>query len=183
MTAIYLRLLFAGLWKYCLLERWNILCTVLQIYLGDTSTRIGSSGIESKSIVFWSSVSSSFNCIRQTITAHRLSLIVYFDGMFHRYTWASCNMDNGNLDFIAFYVIISIVIKDSINDIKHELINHTCYDVLPINQKLIVFDTSLSVKKALGALLQHGFQSAPLWDSVKQKFAGMLTGPLWTLKN
>ncbi|KAJ3155571.1 AMP-activated serine/threonine-protein kinase regulatory subunit [Geranomyces variabilis] len=52
---------------------------------------------------------------------------------------------------------------------------HTCYDLLPVSYKVIVFDTSLPVKKALAALLQHGVQSAPLWDSVRMRFAGMLT--------
>ncbi|KAJ3126227.1 AMP-activated serine/threonine-protein kinase regulatory subunit [Nowakowskiella sp. JEL0407] len=52
---------------------------------------------------------------------------------------------------------------------------HTCYDLLPVSHKVIVFDTSLLLKKALAALLQHGVQSAPLWDSAKQKFAGMLS--------
>ncbi|KAJ3017769.1 AMP-activated serine/threonine-protein kinase regulatory subunit [Thoreauomyces humboldtii] len=52
---------------------------------------------------------------------------------------------------------------------------HTCYDLLPVSYKVIVFDTSLPVKKALAALLQHGVQSAPLWDSIRMRFAGMLT--------
>ncbi|RKO92010.1 hypothetical protein BDK51DRAFT_15168, partial [Blyttiomyces helicus] len=52
---------------------------------------------------------------------------------------------------------------------------HSCYDVLPVSYKIIVFDVSLLVKKALAALLQHGAQSAPLWDSTEQRFAGMLT--------
>ncbi|KAJ1341222.1 hypothetical protein BSLG_004157 [Batrachochytrium salamandrivorans] len=52
---------------------------------------------------------------------------------------------------------------------------HTCYDLLSVSLKVIVFDTSLLLKKALSALIQHGIQSAPLWDSEKQQFAGMLT--------
>ncbi|KAJ8329781.1 AMP-activated serine/threonine-protein kinase regulatory subunit [Batrachochytrium dendrobatidis] len=52
---------------------------------------------------------------------------------------------------------------------------HTCYDLLPVSFKVIVFDTSLLLKKALTALIQHGVQSAPLWDSATQEFAGMLT--------
>ncbi|KAL2911632.1 AMP-activated serine/threonine-protein kinase regulatory subunit [Polyrhizophydium stewartii] len=52
---------------------------------------------------------------------------------------------------------------------------HTCYDLLPVSLKVIVFDTSLLLKKALTALIQHGVQSAPLWDSETQRFAGMLT--------
>lgn len=79
------------------------------------------------------------------------------------------------------------------------LYRHTCYDLLPVSYKVIVLDTSLLVKKALAALLQHGalaarlaiacnsvlmstcsmvpgVQSAPLWDSTTMRFAGMLTG-------
>ena len=33
---------------------------------------------------------------------------------------------------------------------------HTCYDLLPVSFKVIVFDTSLLLKKALTALIQHG---------------------------
>ncbi|TPX46773.1 hypothetical protein SeLEV6574_g03050 [Synchytrium endobioticum] len=55
------------------------------------------------------------------------------------------------------------------------LTNTSCYDVLSVSYKVICFDTSLPVKKALAALLSHGVESAPLWDSIKQCFAGMLT--------
>ena len=37
--------------------------------------------------------------------------------------------------------------------------DRTCYDLLPISQKLIVFDTELGVKKALATLLQHSIVS------------------------
>ncbi|ORY05982.1 CBS-domain-containing protein [Basidiobolus meristosporus CBS 931.73] len=50
-----------------------------------------------------------------------------------------------------------------------------CYDVLPISFSAIVLDSGLLVKKALAALLQNGVASAPIWDPVEQKFAGMLT--------
>ncbi|KAI8061852.1 uncharacterized protein B0P05DRAFT_581261 [Gilbertella persicaria] len=52
---------------------------------------------------------------------------------------------------------------------------HTCYDVLPISFRLVVFDTYLPVKKALSILVQNGIVSAPLWSSDTQEFAGMLT--------
>ncbi|ELU41695.1 snf1p protein kinase activator [Rhizoctonia solani AG-1 IA] len=41
--------------------------------------------------------------------------------------------------------------------------------------RLIVLDTKLEVKKALGALLLNGVVSAPLWDSDTSSFAGMFT--------
>ena len=51
----------------------------------------------------------------------------------------------------------------------------TSYDVLPLSYRLIVFDTSLLVKKSLNTLVQHQIISAPLWDSKTSTFAGLLT--------
>ncbi|KAK0281451.1 AMP-activated serine/threonine-protein kinase regulatory subunit [Friedmanniomyces endolithicus] len=72
----------------------------------------------------------------------------------------------------------------------------TSYDVLPLSYRLIVFDTSLLVKKSLSILTQQGavrsddstnigygfltdnttgIVSAPLWDSKTSTFAGLLT--------
>ncbi|XP_041440305.1 5'-AMP-activated protein kinase subunit gamma-1 isoform X2 [Xenopus laevis] len=53
--------------------------------------------------------------------------------------------------------------------------NRKCYDLIPISSKLVVFDTSLQVKKAFFALVTNGVRAAPLWDSKKQGFVGMLT--------
>ncbi|XP_048004452.1 uncharacterized protein LOC125240562 isoform X3 [Leguminivora glycinivorella] len=52
---------------------------------------------------------------------------------------------------------------------------HKCYDLIPTSAKLVVFDTQLLVKKAFFALVYNGVRAAPLWDSQKQKFIGMLT--------
>jgi len=69
---------------------------------------------------------------------------------------------------------------------------HTAYDAFPVSFRLIVLDTKLNVKKALQCLLLNGMLfsiyqlihlqilgagvvSAPLWNSEKSKFAGMLT--------
>ncbi|CAK1361567.1 5'-AMP-activated protein kinase subunit gamma [Cercospora beticola] len=51
----------------------------------------------------------------------------------------------------------------------------TSYDVLPLSYRLIIFDTSLLVKKSLNILTQCAIVSAPLWDSKTSAFAGMLT--------
>ncbi|MDI1489361.1 MAG: AMP-activated serine/threonine-protein kinase regulatory subunit [Ramalina farinacea] len=51
----------------------------------------------------------------------------------------------------------------------------TSYDVLPLSFRLIIFDTSLMVKKSLTILIQNGIVSAPLWDSKTSTFAGLLT--------
>ncbi|XP_040581433.1 5'-AMP-activated protein kinase subunit gamma-1 [Lepeophtheirus salmonis] len=52
---------------------------------------------------------------------------------------------------------------------------HKCYDLIPTSAKLVVFDTQILVKKAFFALVYNGVRAAPLWDSKKQKFVGMLT--------
>ncbi|PIO71419.1 CBS domain protein [Teladorsagia circumcincta] len=52
---------------------------------------------------------------------------------------------------------------------------HKCYDLIPTSTKLVVFDTQLPVRKAFFALVYNGVRAAPLWDSEKQRFIGMLT--------
>ncbi|XP_078541939.1 5'-AMP-activated protein kinase subunit gamma-1 [Lissotriton helveticus] len=52
---------------------------------------------------------------------------------------------------------------------------HRCYDLIPTSSKLVVFDTSLQVKKAFFALVTNGVRAASLWDNKKQSFVGMLT--------
>ncbi|CCH57952.1 hypothetical protein TBLA_0A01530 [Henningerozyma blattae CBS 6284] len=59
--------------------------------------------------------------------------------------------------------------------IRRMLGSKTSYDMLPVSFKLVVFDTTLSVKRALNLLLQHNIVSAPLWDAKTSKFAGLLT--------
>ncbi|KAG6080142.1 hypothetical protein E4U15_003442 [Claviceps sp. LM218 group G6] len=51
----------------------------------------------------------------------------------------------------------------------------TSYDVLPLSFRLIVLDTDLLIKKTLNILLQNSIVSAPLWDSHRGRFAGILT--------
>uniref|UniRef100_A0A667XG76 Protein kinase AMP-activated non-catalytic subunit gamma 2 n=1 Tax=Myripristis murdjan TaxID=586833 RepID=A0A667XG76_9TELE len=53
--------------------------------------------------------------------------------------------------------------------------SHKCYDIIPTSSKLVVFDTTLQVKKAFFALVANGVRAAPLWESKKQSFVGMLT--------
>ncbi|XP_063075719.1 5'-AMP-activated protein kinase subunit gamma-1-like isoform X2 [Engraulis encrasicolus] len=53
--------------------------------------------------------------------------------------------------------------------------SHKCYDIIPTSSKLVVFDTSLQVKKAFFALVANGVRAAPLWDTSRQSFVGMLT--------
>ncbi|CAG5129979.1 unnamed protein product, partial [Candidula unifasciata] len=52
---------------------------------------------------------------------------------------------------------------------------HKCYDIIPTSAKLVIFDTQLNVKKAFFALVYNGVRAAPLWDSTRQDYVGMLT--------
>lgn len=65
--------------------------------------------------------------------------------------------------------------KAALNIIREFLKSKTSFDVLPVSYRLIVFDTSLLVKRALNVLLQNSIVSAPLWNSKISKFAGLLT--------
>ncbi|XP_075789071.1 5'-AMP-activated protein kinase subunit gamma-3 isoform X2 [Pelodiscus sinensis] len=53
--------------------------------------------------------------------------------------------------------------------------DHSCYAAIPTSSKLLVFDTTLQMKKAFLALVANGVRAAPLWDSERQCFVGMLT--------
>ncbi|CAB1346883.1 unnamed protein product [Coregonus sp. 'balchen'] len=55
------------------------------------------------------------------------------------------------------------------------MMNHCCYDAIPTSSKLVIFDTTLQVKKAFFALVANGVRAAPLWDNKLQCFVGMLT--------
>ncbi|XP_068428659.1 5'-AMP-activated protein kinase subunit gamma-3b isoform X2 [Clinocottus analis] len=53
--------------------------------------------------------------------------------------------------------------------------SHCCYDAMPTSSKLVIFDTTLQVKKAFFALVANGVRAAPLWDAKLKCFVGMLT--------
>ncbi|XP_072473914.1 5'-AMP-activated protein kinase subunit gamma-3 isoform X2 [Notamacropus eugenii] len=57
----------------------------------------------------------------------------------------------------------------------HFMQEHSCYDAMATSSKLVIFDTMLEIKKAFFALVANGVRAAPLWDSQKQSFVGMLT--------
>ncbi|EIN13681.1 CBS-domain-containing protein [Punctularia strigosozonata HHB-11173 SS5] len=63
----------------------------------------------------------------------------------------------------------------ALNAIRAFLRGRISYDAFPVSFRIIVLDTKLEVKKALQCLLNNGVVSAPLWNSEKSCFAGMLT--------
>ncbi|KAJ7181723.1 hypothetical protein C8R43DRAFT_970097 [Mycena crocata] len=63
----------------------------------------------------------------------------------------------------------------ALHAIRAMLKGRTGYDAFPVSFRLIVLDTKLSVTRALQCLLANNVVSAPLWNSEKSAFAGMLT--------
>ncbi|KAF7306978.1 CBS-domain-containing protein [Mycena indigotica] len=65
--------------------------------------------------------------------------------------------------------------ETALHAIRTMLRGRTGYDAFPVSFRLIVLDTKLSVTRALQCLLANNVVSAPLWNSDKSAFAGMLT--------
>ncbi|KAH8120229.1 CBS-domain-containing protein [Phellopilus nigrolimitatus] len=63
----------------------------------------------------------------------------------------------------------------ALKSIRAYLRSRTNYDAFPVSFRVIVLDSKLEVRKALQCLLLNGVVSAPLWNSEKSRFAGMLT--------
>uniref|UniRef100_A0A8C1XHE8 Protein kinase, AMP-activated, gamma 2 non-catalytic subunit a n=1 Tax=Cyprinus carpio TaxID=7962 RepID=A0A8C1XHE8_CYPCA len=74
------------------------------------------------------------------------------------------------------YIAVFTAVEQSERDIYMRFMKlHKCYDIVPTSSKLVVFDTTLQVKKAFFALVANGVRAAPLWETKKQSFVGMLT--------
>ncbi|NWS25151.1 AAKG2 kinase, partial [Polioptila caerulea] len=77
---------------------------------------------------------------------------------------------------IKYLKMTTAALEESESDIYVRFMrSHKCYDIVPTSSKLVVFDTTLQVKKAFFALVANGVRAAPLWESKKQSFVGMLT--------
>lgn len=66
-------------------------------------------------------------------------------------------------------------IETSRHCISSYLSSHTAYGLLPDSGKVIALDVSLPVKQAFHVLYEQGIPVAPLWDSNKGKFVGVLS--------
>ncbi|KAJ6854024.1 sucrose nonfermenting 4-like protein [Iris pallida] len=55
------------------------------------------------------------------------------------------------------------------------LSTHTSYELLPESGKVIALDVNLPVKQAFHILYEQGIPVAPLWDSFKGQFVGVLS--------
>ncbi|XP_059172992.1 5'-AMP-activated protein kinase subunit gamma-2-like isoform X2 [Physella acuta] len=89
--------------------------------------------------------------------------IIYRADLFHRFSVDSDRMEIEDLDENEEQVYAKFMRA------------HKCYDLIPTSAKLVIFDTELNVKKAFFALVYNGVRAAPLWDSNKQDYVGMLT--------
>lgn len=65
--------------------------------------------------------------------------------------------------------------QEALLSIRKFLETKTCYDVLPVSFKLVMLDSTLTMKGALLTLLQNGVVSAPIWNSRECRFTGLLT--------
>jgi hypothetical protein len=68
-----------------------------------------------------------------------------------------------------------IDIEKGILPVQDFLKSHTAYELLPESGKVIVLDVKLTVSDAFKALAENGITSAPLFDSYRLEYAGMLT--------
>lgn len=59
--------------------------------------------------------------------------------------------------------------------IDNFLSSHSVYEILPDSGKVVALDLSLPIKQAFHVLHEQGIPLAPLWDSDRQQFVGMLT--------
>lgn len=81
-------------------------------------------------------------------------------------------------DILEIECVDEGIIGDERNTYSYSnfLRTHSCYEIIPNSSKIIVFDSKLKVKKAFFALVHNNnIRSAPVWDSAKQEFVGMLT--------
>ncbi|XP_042619352.1 5'-AMP-activated protein kinase subunit gamma-1 isoform X1 [Cyprinus carpio] len=77
---------------------------------------------------------------------------------------------------VSLSVSFSGPLQDPDSDVYTKFfMSHCCYDAIPTSSKLVIFDTTLQVKKAFFALVANGVRAAPLWDNKLQCFVGMLT--------
>lgn len=66
-------------------------------------------------------------------------------------------------------------IELSRNQISVFLSTNTSYDLLPDSGKVIALDVNLPVKQAFHILYEQGIPVAPLWDTYRGQFVGMLS--------
>ncbi|XP_020240983.1 sucrose nonfermenting 4-like protein [Asparagus officinalis] len=66
-------------------------------------------------------------------------------------------------------------VEISCHRISEFLSTYTAYELLPDSGKVIALDVNLPVKQAFHILYEQGIPVAPLWDSYKKQFVGVLS--------
>eukprot|EP01084_Bolivina_argentea_P080248 145403_1 len=67
------------------------------------------------------------------------------------------------------------IARTGVELVKKFLSSHTCYDMLKPSGKVLVFDSNISIHLAFYGLVEHDIQAAPIWDSRKRRFVGLMT--------
>eukprot|EP00948_MAST-09A_sp_MAST-9A-sp1_P003295 g3295.t1 len=83
-------------------------------------------------------------------------------------------LDLSNLDSLS-PAVKSSIIGDGKKLVETFLTSHSIYEILPMSAQVVVLDVDIPIKLAMFALIEHDLYAAPLWDPVKNNFAGMLT--------
>lgn len=77
---------------------------------------------------------------------------------------------------LAAHSVTAAEAEASRQRISEFLLRHsTAYDLLPQSGKVVTLDITLPVRQAFHALYEQGVATAPLWDSERHEFVGMLT--------
>jgi len=53
--------------------------------------------------------------------------------------------------------------------------SRSCFELIRPSGKVVVFETKIPIQLAFYALLEHEMMAAPLWDSHRREFAGLMT--------
>ena len=53
--------------------------------------------------------------------------------------------------------------------------SRTCFELVRQSGKIVVFETNIPIQLAFYALLEHELAAAPLWDSERREFVGLMT--------
>ncbi|KAL3312214.1 hypothetical protein Ciccas_009196 [Cichlidogyrus casuarinus] len=80
-----------------------------------------------------------------------------------------------SITIITTTIIIITTGMENDNQTYAVLFQHTpCYDLIPDCAKLVTLDSQLTIAKAFRALIANGLRAAPVWNSKKQTFTGVL---------
>lgn len=94
---------------------------------------------------------------------------------------SSSSLDSPEIGDTAKQIETEVSTRDSYLDKEESqvLVNffkaNNCYALMPVNAKLVILSTDFLVEEAFQALVKNHVRAAPLWDSEKMMFAGMLT--------